>query len=673
MSDVDPDLLVRRFVDGDLSAAETQRALHRIADDPEARELLRFELHMAQDLAASASAAPPPTFADDTMARLSDAPAAASAPSLGERLAAWWRSATAPVALEVRPLAAALAALLLAVGAWIAWPTAPAPSTETASTAPEQRAPSTASSSTQRASTASSNGDTVWIRFLYTNSAADSVAVAGDFNQWDPVPLSPRTVNGETVWTGLVPVSRGENDYQFVMTRGAWVTDPPAPGARGLAFGADKAVLAIWGSCGFPRRPHRWASRNGPALMWRLIVLIGLLIGIGTGPSGAQEWSGSAALGLSGGHQTNLYLDPVLGTWNPDVQTFFLGATPQLGLTRSASRTRIDLTVRGRLNPRRDDAPQLAQSSLRGRYRLGPDWTLGLVGGGTRYRYPAFREAVGTARDSWWVLPALQWTPTAETMLTLRTGLIQRFERLPTLVDRQTSGLVSLRATRWLTDRVQGEAQVHYSDGRTSTAETGFGGSGGTLAATYWPTDAVSVRGAVALEQLRYETLQPSGTARDRLGRAGVTVEWTPRSALTLFGRARALTADLGSGSPRTDAHVSAGVRLQTRQVLGGSVEPPSRRRVCENVDGGLRVRVPYEGKGTPHVTGDFNSWSLPGVPLRPTGDGLWETTLDLPAGRYAYRLRVVRDGSGRWLDLPSYARTAEDPFGGTNGVCTVQ
>ncbi|MFB6249812.1 MAG: glycogen-binding domain-containing protein [Salinibacter sp.] len=407
--------------------------------------------------------------------------------------------------------------------------------------------------------------------------------------------------------------------------------------------------------------------------MWRLLLLIGLLIGTGTGPAGAQEWSGTAGLGLSGGHQTNLYLDPVLGTWNPDVQTFFLAVTPQLGLTRTARRTRIDLTVRGRLNPRRSDVPQLTQSTLRVRHRLGPNWALGLVGGGTRYRYPAFREAVGTARDSWWALPSLRWTPTNKTVLTLRTGLTQRFERLPTLTDRQTSGLVSLRATHWLSDRVQGGVEMHYSDGRASAAETGFGGSGGTLRATYWPTDAVSIRGAVALEQLRYETLRPPSTIRDRLARAGLTVKWTPYSALTLFGRARALTADLGAGAARTDVHVSAGLRLRARRVLGGTAAAPLRRRVCESTENGVRLRVPYEGAGTLHVTGDFNNWSLPGVPLRPAGDDTWQATLDLPAGRYAYRLRVVRNGAGRWLDLPSYAKTAEDPFGGTNGVCIVQ
>jgi 1,4-alpha-glucan branching enzyme len=80
---------------------------------------------------------------------------------------------------------------------------------------------------------------------MYTNNTADSVAVAGDFSQWSPIPLSPRTVNGETVWTGLVPVSRGEHEYQFVINGERWVPDPLAPVTRSDGFGAKNAVLDI--------------------------------------------------------------------------------------------------------------------------------------------------------------------------------------------------------------------------------------------------------------------------------------------------------------------------------------------------------------------------------------------------------------------------------------------
>jgi hypothetical protein len=329
--------------------------------------------------------------------------------------------------------------------------------------------------------------------------------------------------------------------------------------------------------------------------------------------------------------------------------------------------------VRGQLHPRRTEIPQFTQSSLQFHYRLHSNWTLGLLGGGSRYRYPPVQETSVTARDSWWLLPALQWTPTSETMLTLRTGLSQRIEQLPSVTDRQTSGLASLRASHWLTDRVQGAAQFYYSTGRTSTAETTFGGTGGTLSTTYWPTTSVSVRGAVAVEWLQYETVQPPGTTRDRIVRTGVEAEWTLRPSLTLFGRARALRATLGEGEAETDTYLTAGLRLQMEGMLGGSAAPPPQQRVCSPVDEGVQIRVPYDGNGTVYVTGDFNTWAAPGIPLTQTDEDTWQTTLDLPPGRYAYRLRVKTDTETRWLALPSYAQTANDPFGGTNGICTVQ
>lgn len=407
--------------------------------------------------------------------------------------------------------------------------------------------------------------------------------------------------------------------------------------------------------------------------MWRLLFIIVLPVGLMPGISSAQEWSGTAALDLSGGHRTNLYLDPVLGTWNPDADSPFFAITPQLRLTRNTRRTRFDLSVRSRIDGTKADIPQFTQGSFRLRRRLHTNWTLGLAGGGTRYRYPGTPERLRTVRDSWWGLPSLQWSPTNNTMLIFRTGLTQRIEQRPDFTDRQTSGLVSLRATHWLTDRVQGGARAYYSSGRTSQAETSFGGVGGSLSLTYWPSPSVSIRGNVAFEQPRYETVQSGTTVRDRIGRVGIEAEWAPKPFLTLFGRARVLSADLERASDRSDEYASAGLRLTTRRVFGDTETSAPQRRVCENGADGLRLRAPYKGDGQPHVTGDFNNWSLPGIPLTSTDDDMWEVILDLPPGRYAYRLRVVDNGDARWLDLPSYAQTVKDPFGGTNGVCIVR
>lgn len=244
MTNDTPDILVQRFVDGDLSDEQIKAALHRIADDADARDLLQFELRMTQDLATRRSAQPPRNFAEETMAALPDTAESPASASVYEQLEQLWQSITTPVAVEVRPLAATVAALLLGIVAWTVWPSlSPGPRSGSETASVKQTA---TSQSVQQASAQSSEQEeTVWIRFMYTASDADSVAVAGDFSQWDPVQLSPRSVNGETVWTGLVPVSRGEHEYQFLINGERWVTDPLAPVKRSDGFGAQNAVLKI--------------------------------------------------------------------------------------------------------------------------------------------------------------------------------------------------------------------------------------------------------------------------------------------------------------------------------------------------------------------------------------------------------------------------------------------
>lgn len=239
MKNPDPDTIVRRFIDGDLSDAEVQSALHHIADDPEARSLLQFELQMTQDLAASRAPEPASDFAARTVEQLDETSSSPS--SLPHRLRDWWEAVTRPlVTIPVRPAhTLATLAVVLVVG-WLAW-------TPTPSSSPPVTGP-VSSSSVQPAATSpsqSSAAGTVWTRFVYTNDAADSVAVAGDFSQWEPVPLSPHTVDGKTVWTGLVPVSRGEHEYQFVIDGERWVTDPLAPVTQDDGFGAKNAVLKL--------------------------------------------------------------------------------------------------------------------------------------------------------------------------------------------------------------------------------------------------------------------------------------------------------------------------------------------------------------------------------------------------------------------------------------------
>lgn len=85
----------------------------------------------------------------------------------------------------------------------------------------------------------------VWIRFIFFDEEAVSVAVAGDFSEWDPVALDGEIIEGRQVWTGLVPVSRGEQRYMFIKDGEEWVTDPLAEITRDDGFGNKNAVLIL--------------------------------------------------------------------------------------------------------------------------------------------------------------------------------------------------------------------------------------------------------------------------------------------------------------------------------------------------------------------------------------------------------------------------------------------
>jgi 1,4-alpha-glucan branching enzyme len=73
---------------------------------------------------------------------------------------------------------------------------------------------------------------------------ATSVAVAGDFNGWEPsfVLADP---DGDGVWSGRVPVSPGVHAYMFVVDETEWRTDPNAAGYQDDGFGNRNAVLAV--------------------------------------------------------------------------------------------------------------------------------------------------------------------------------------------------------------------------------------------------------------------------------------------------------------------------------------------------------------------------------------------------------------------------------------------
>ncbi|HUP00979.1 MAG TPA: glycogen-binding domain-containing protein [Gemmatimonadota bacterium] len=219
--------IVMRYLDGDVSPGEEADALHRIADDVESRRELRFELRLRELLLKDSSTnRVPDGFHEQVMATLADE----------ERP----RRALLRRPAYVYAAAAALAGLLLAGIVYF----------DPFATVGERLAtrgdgPSEAAPPTPPAAVAGAPTEEVWVRFQFTGEASESVAVAGDFSYWEPIPLSEQRVDGRPVWTAIVAVPRGEHRYMFLVDGADWVTDPLAPIVRDDSFGHRNAILSL--------------------------------------------------------------------------------------------------------------------------------------------------------------------------------------------------------------------------------------------------------------------------------------------------------------------------------------------------------------------------------------------------------------------------------------------
>jgi len=84
----------------------------------------------------------------------------------------------------------------------------------------------------------------VYVQFMLEAPLATSVAVAGDFSEWEPS-FTLEDVDGDGVWTGRVPVRPGVHGYMFLIDGTDWQTDPHADRYQDDGFGNRNAILAV--------------------------------------------------------------------------------------------------------------------------------------------------------------------------------------------------------------------------------------------------------------------------------------------------------------------------------------------------------------------------------------------------------------------------------------------
>ena len=74
---------------------------------------------------------------------------------------------------------------------------------------------------------------------------AHTVAIAGDFNDWNPQANILKDPEGDGIWTGTLKLEPGRYEYMFVLDGEKWFPDPNALRYVKDGFGNKNAILEI--------------------------------------------------------------------------------------------------------------------------------------------------------------------------------------------------------------------------------------------------------------------------------------------------------------------------------------------------------------------------------------------------------------------------------------------
>jgi len=77
------------------------------------------------------------------------------------------------------------------------------------------------------------------------DNKAHTVAIAGDFNGWNPQTNLLEDPEGNGIWTGTLKLEPGRYEYMFVLDGEKWFPDPNALRYVKDGFGNKNAILEI--------------------------------------------------------------------------------------------------------------------------------------------------------------------------------------------------------------------------------------------------------------------------------------------------------------------------------------------------------------------------------------------------------------------------------------------
>jgi hypothetical protein len=227
---IDPEMLVQRFLDQDLTAEERLQFVARLGRD----EALRQRTIALEQLVLEAGRLPRPIVPDRFVERVLE-----KVEDSNQVGWTWTRFLRAPHVLHwnVAQAAAAACVLAIAVAGALSWTPRADRGAAVAATADLPR-------------------DAVLVRLVVLQEGARTVQAAGDFNGWNP-DRTPLEQVSDGAWVTTIALTPGRYEYMFVVDGQRWIVDPFAAEQSDDGFGARNAVLEV--------RPLAVSDGQGPA------------------------------------------------------------------------------------------------------------------------------------------------------------------------------------------------------------------------------------------------------------------------------------------------------------------------------------------------------------------------------------------------------------------------
>lgn len=97
-----------------------------------------------------------------------------------------------------------------------------------------------------RITLSSSDATRVVVQFQLSAPEAESVALVGDFNQWEPDAYELEDNDGDGVWEIEVELEQNRvYTYNFLINETEWISDPSSEARVQDSFGGEKSVLNL--------------------------------------------------------------------------------------------------------------------------------------------------------------------------------------------------------------------------------------------------------------------------------------------------------------------------------------------------------------------------------------------------------------------------------------------